>query len=115
MPRAKRGTKARSRRKKVLKAAEGYYGGRSRLFRTAKEAVDRAGIYAYAHRKLKKRNFRTLWNTRIGAAAKAEGYSYSRLISALKGKGVGLNRKMLSELAITHPKDFVELLTFVRK
>ena len=65
MPRAKRGVKARARRKKVMKAAEGYYGGRSRLFRTAKEAVDRAGVYAYKHRKTKKREFRQLWNSRL--------------------------------------------------
>lgn len=115
MPRAKRGVKARARRKKVLKAAEGYYGGRSKLFRTAQEAVDRAGVYAYRHRKTKKREFRQLWNSRIGAAAKGEGFSYSRFINALKTKRVALNRKVLSELAIAYPKDFAQIVTFARQ
>jgi len=114
MPRAKRGTKARARRKKVMKAVEGYYGGRSRLFRTAQEALDRAGVYAYRHRKTRKREFRQLWNTRVSAAVKEQGWSYSRFINALKNKNVALNRKMISELAIAHPNDFAKLVAFVR-
>ncbi|MDO8494091.1 MAG: 50S ribosomal protein L20 [Deltaproteobacteria bacterium] len=110
MPRAKRGFKARRRRKKVLKAAKGYYQGRSHLFRTAQEAVDHALVYAYRDRKDNKRNFRRLWQVRISAAVKAEGFSYSRFIHQLKEKEIGLNRKMLAELAATQPKDFSELL-----
>lgn len=109
MARAKRGTKSRRRHKKVLKQAKGFYGGRSRLFRSAKEAVDHAGVYAYEHRRLKKRDFRQLWQTRISAAAKGLGLSYSRLMHGLTIKGIGLNRKVLADLAITHPKDFEAL------
>lgn len=115
MARAKRGVKARRRRKKVLKLAEGYYGGRSRLFRTAKEAVDRALVYAYKDRKNNKRNFRQLWQARISAAVKELGFSYSRFIAALKTKGITLNRKMLSELAISAPSDFAKLVELVKK
>lgn len=114
MARVKRGTKARQRRKKVLKLAEGYYGGRRRLFRTAKEAVDRGLVYAYRDRKAKKRNFRQLWQVRIGAAVQEAGISYSRFMHALKIKGIGLNRKMLAELAATQPKDFVQLVEMVK-
>lgn len=114
MPRAKTGFKRRQRHKKILQQAKGYYGGRRRLFRTAKEALDRAGVYAYRHRKTRKREFRQLWQTRIGAAAQLGGLSYSRLIHQLKQKGVGLNRKMLSELAATQPEDFAKLIAAVR-
>lgn len=110
MPRVKTGFKRRRRHKKILKQARGYYGGRHRFFRTAKEALDRAYAYAYDHRKLKKRQFRRLWQTRISAALKGQGSSYSRFIHQLKGKGIGLNRKMLSELAATEPKDFAKLV-----
>ncbi len=115
MARAKRGVKARQRRKKVLKMAEGYYGGRSRLFRTAKEAVDRALVYAYKDRKQNKRNFRQLWQARISAAVKELGFSYSRFVGALKTKGIRLNRKMLSDLAITAPDDFAKLVALAKK
>jgi len=106
MPRVKRGFKARRRRNKVLKMAKGYHGGRSRLIRTAMEAVDKALQYAYVGRKLRKREFRGLWQTRISAAAKSHGTSYSKLIGGLNKKGSELDRKTLSELAIHHPKDF---------
>lgn len=122
MPRVKRGTKARRRRKKILKMAEGYLGGRHRLLRTAREAVDRALSYAYEHRRLKKRDFRGLWQIRIsaalrqaqGTALKEKGLSYSRFIHQLNGKGIGLNRKMLSELAQTQPDDFAKLVEYTQ-
>lgn len=114
MPRVKTGFKRRRRHKKILKQARGFYGGRHRFFRTAKEALDRAYAYAYVHRKLKKREFRQLWQIRISAALKELGLSYSRFIHQLKGKGIGLNRKMLSELAATEPKDFTKLVEQLR-
>lgn len=106
MPRAKRGFKARRRRNKVLKQAKGYFGGRHRLIRTAMEAVDKALQYAYVGRKLKKREFRGLWQTRIAAAAKANDSSYSSLMGSLKKKNMIINRKILSEVALNHPEDF---------
>jgi len=114
MARVKRGPKARRRRKKVLAQAQGFYGGRHRLFRTASEAVDRALVYAYAGRKLKKRDFRQLWQIRISAATKELGTSYSRFMHGLKQKGIGLNRKILSELAIHQPKDFKKLVELTK-
>lgn len=115
MPRVKRGTKGARRRKSVMKKASGYRGGRSKLMRTAMEAVDKAEQYAYAHRKTKKREYRQLWNTRISAAAKSNDFSYSKLMAALKKSGVELNRKMLSELAIHHPKDFTAIVEEAKK
>lgn len=106
MPRAKRGFKARRRRNKVLKLAKGYYGGRSKLIRTATEAVEKGLDYAFKHRRQKKRDFRALWNARISAAAKEYGISYSKLIGGLKKAGVQLDRKSLAEIALHHPKDF---------
>lgn len=114
MARAKRGSKARQRRKKVLNLAEGYYGGRHRLFRTAKEAVDRGLVYAYRDRKNNKRNFRQLWQIRIGAAVRELGLSYNRFMNGLKTKGIGLNRKMLADLAVTQPNDFAKLVEHVQ-
>lgn len=114
MPRAKRGFKARRRRNKVLKAAKGFRGGQSKLFRTAKERVARADQYAYRDRRVKKRDFRSLWIVRIGAAAKALGLSYSRFISGLKKLDINLNRKVLADLAVTTPKAFEELVTKVK-
>lgn len=114
MPRAKRGFKRRRHVKKVLKAAKGYHGSRHRLVRTAMEAVDHALRYAYVGRKLKKRDFRGLWQTRIAAAAKMNGTSYSRFMGGLKKKSVGLDRKMLSELAIRHPEDFKAIVEWAR-
>lgn len=110
MPRVKTGTTRRRRHKKVLKLAEGYYGGRRRFYRRAKETLDRAGVFAYAHRRLKKREFRALWQTRVSAALKAMGLSYSKVIHQLKQKGIGLNRKMLANLALTEPNDFKTLI-----
>ncbi len=95
-----------------MKAAKGYHGSRHRLVRTAMEAVDHALRYAYVGRKLKKRDFRGLWQTRISAAAKQHGTSYSRLIGGLKKKNVGLDRKMLSELAVRHPEDFKAIVNW---
>jgi len=106
MPRAKRGFKRRRHVKKVLKQAKGYHASRHRLIRTAMEAVDHALRYAYVGRRLKKRDMRGLWQTRIAAASKGAGISYSRLIGALRRKGVALDRKILAELAASRPDDF---------
>lgn len=100
MPRVKRGVQARARHKKVLKQAKGYYGARSRVFRVAKQAVIKAKQYAYAHRKLKKRQFRALWIIRINAAARMCGLSYSRLMAGLKAAAIDLDRKVLADLAV---------------
>jgi len=110
MPRVTRGFKARRRRNKVLKMAKGYRGGKHRLYKTATEAVDRALCYAYRDRRTNKRNFRSLWISRIGAAAKMNGTSYSRLIYGLKGAGIELDRKVLSNLAIVDPNAFSEVV-----
>ena len=110
MARVTRGYKARRRRNKVLKMAKGYRGGKSRLYRTATEAVDRALCFAYRDRRTNKRNFRRLWITRIGAAAKLNGTSYSRLINGLKGADIELDRKVLSNLAIVDPSAFSEVV-----
>ena len=110
MSRVTRGYKARRRRNKVLKMAKGYRGGKHRLFRTATEAVDRALCFAYRDRRTKKRNFRRLWITRITAAAKMNGTSYSKLINGLKKSGIELDRKVLSNLAIVDPNAFTEVV-----
>lgn len=110
MPRAKGGFKTRRRRKKILKRAAGFRGGRSRLTRTAIEAVKRADRYAYEHRKLRKREFRNLWITRIGSVAKEQGLSYSKLMGQLSKAHIQVNRKMLSELAIHDPAAFRQLV-----
>ncbi len=109
MPRVTRGFKARRRRKKVLKLASGYVGGRHRLYRTATEAVDRALCYAYRDRRQKKRDFRKLWIVRIGAAAKENGTNYSKLMGGLKKANVDLDRKVLSNMAILDPAAFTEV------
>ena len=100
MARVKRGVIARRRHKKVLKAAKGYYGARSRVFRVAKQAVIKAGQYAYRDRRVKKRNFRALWITRINAQSRNEGLSYSRLIAGLKKADIALDRRVLADLAV---------------
>ena len=110
MPRVTRGFKARRRRNKVLKMAKGYRGGKSRLYRTATEAVDRALCYAYRDRRTNKRNFRRLWITRITAAANLNGTTYSKLIHAMKQADVALDRKVLSNLAIVDPQAFTEVV-----
>ena len=100
MPRAKRGFKARRRRNRILKHASGFHSARSRLYAYAKEVVMKAWVYAYAHRRLRKRDFRRLWITRINAAARDHGLSYSRLINGLLKAGIEIDRKVLAELAV---------------
>ncbi len=109
MPRAKGGAKTRQRRKKILKKAKGYVGGRSRLYRTAAETVLRAGAFAYRDRKAKKRTARRLWIARINAGCRAAGLTYSVFIAALKKAGIGLDRKILAELAVRDPGGFAKL------
>lgn len=104
--RIKRGFKARKRRQKVLKAARGFRGGRSKLFRTAADAVDKALMYAYRDRRRRKRDFRRLWISRINAAARMNGLSYSKFMHGLKLAGITLDRKVLAELAISDPRGF---------
>jgi large subunit ribosomal protein L20 len=109
MPRAKGGAKTRQRRKKILKKAKGYVGGRSRLYRTAAETVLRAGAFAYRDRKAKKRLARRLWITRINAACREAGLSYSVFMAALKKAGILLDRKVLAEVAVRDPAAFSKL------
>ena len=109
MPRAKGGAKTRQRRKKILKKAKGYVGGRSRLYRTAAETVLRAGAFAYRDRKAKKRLSRRLWIARINAACREAGMTYSVFISSLKKAGVLLDRKILAEMAVRDPAGFTKL------
>ena len=115
MPRAKRGFKARRRRNKVLKLAKGYYGGRSRLFRTATEAVDRALDYAYRDRRQKKRSFRGIWIARINAAARLSDMSYSQFMHGLKGAGIDLDRKVLAEMAVADPAGFSKIVASAKQ
>jgi len=110
MARIKGATMTRKRRKKVLKLAKGYYGSKSKLFRTAKQAVMKSGQYAYIGRKQKKRNFRSLWITRISAACRMNGVNYSTFMNGLKKANITLNRKMLSEIAIHDPAAFTALV-----
>ena len=114
MPRVKRGFKARQRRNKVLKLAKGYRGARSKLFRSATEAVDRALNYAFRDRRVKKRDFRALWITRINAASRINGLSYSKLIHGLKMAKVEIDRKVLADLAVSDPVGFAELATLAK-
>jgi large subunit ribosomal protein L20 len=107
--RVKRGFKARKRRKKILKLAKGYRGGRSKLYRTAADALDKALQYAYRDRRARKRDFRRLWITRVNAAARINNLSYSRFMQGLKRAGVELDRKILAELAVSAPNDFAQL------
>ena len=110
MPRAKGGPKTRARRKRVLDLAEGYWGAKSRLYRSATEAVDRALKYAYRDRKARKRDFRRLWIARINAAARQNGVTYSRFMAGLTKTGVAIDRKILAELAVTDPAGFTKLV-----
>ena len=110
MPRAKRGFKARRRKNRILKHASGFHSARSRLFAYAKEVVMKSWVYAYAHRRLKKRDFRRLWIARINAGARINGTSYSRLINGLKNAKIGLDRKILSELAIVDAAAFAKVV-----
>jgi large subunit ribosomal protein L20 len=110
MARVKRGVVAAKGRKRILKLAKGYYGARSKLVGTAKEAVDKAGVYAYIGRKQRKREFRRLWIVRINAACREQGLSYSRFIAGLKTAGVEMDRKVMAELAVGDPTAFTELV-----
>ncbi len=110
MARVKRGVVAKARHKKILKAARGYRGARSRIFRVAKQAVIKAGQYAYRDRRVKKRDFRKLWIARINAGAREHGLSYSRFINGLKKAGITLDRKVLADLAITDKATFGQIV-----
>ena len=114
MPRVKRGVQARARHKKVLKKAKGYYGARSRIYRVAKQAVIKAGQYAYRDRRVKKREFRALWIVRINAAAREAGMSYSRFMNALSKAGIELDRKVLADMAMNDKASFMKLVDQVK-
>lgn len=114
MPRVKRGTKRKERRSKYLKLAKGYYGAKSRLYKSAKESVERALGFAYRDRRTKKRDFRRLWIIRIGAAARLNGISYSRFINGLAKANVALDRKVLAEMAVKDPTGFSELVSLAQ-
>tara|TARA_Y100001935_G_scaffold254595_1_gene264153 strand:+ start:16049 stop:16408 length:360 start_codon:yes stop_codon:yes gene_type:complete len=109
MPRVKRGVQAHAKHKKVLKSAKGYYGARRKVFRVAKQAVIKAGQYAYRDRRVKKRQFRSLWIQRINAAARINGLSYSRMINGLNKAGVAVDRKILADIAINDATAFTHL------
>ena len=115
MPRVKRGVTARARHKKVLNLAKGYRGRRSKVYRIAKQAVMRAGQYAYRDRRNKKRTFRRLWITRINAAARLDGMSYSELMHGLNKAEVEVNRKMLAEIAVSDPEGFRRFVEIARE
>ena len=115
MPRAKGGPKTRQRRKKRIKLASGQYGGKSRLFRSATESVDKGLTYAYTGRKNRKRDFRQLWIARISAAVRAQGMSYGRFINALKKADVLLDRKVLSDIAIKDAAGFQQLISLAKQ
>ena len=114
MPRVTGGPKQARKRKKLLKLAKGFVGARSKNYRIAKDAVRRAGAYAYEHRKQKKRSYRQLWITRVSAALRPHGVLYSRFIPALENAGITLNRKMLSEIAIADPAAFTAIVEAVK-
>ena len=109
MPRVKRGVAAKKRKSRILRQAKGYFGARSRLLKTAREAVEKGWKYAYRDRRLRKRDFRGLWIARINAAAREHGLSYSRMVHGLKEAGVEVDRKMLAQLALDDPKAFGDL------
>ena len=114
MPRVKRGTKRRAKRKKILERASGYFLTKSKLYRSAKESVDRALNFAYAGRRQKKRQYRSLWIVRIGAAANSNGLSYSQFVNGLKKAGVELDRKILADLAVNDAPAFTALVEVSR-
>lgn len=114
MPRVKRGVKARQRRNKVLKAAEGFRGGHSKLYKTAFITLSRARMFAYRDRRRRKRDFRHLWITRINAAARENGLSYSKLIGGLHKAGIELDRKMLSDMAVRDPAAFAQVANMAK-
>lgn len=110
MARVKGAMRTRARHKKILKLAKGYRGAKSKLYKTANQAVMKSLVYAYRDRKAKKREFRQLWIARINAATRANGMSYSKFMNGLKQKGIEINRKMLSEIAISDPEAFKKLV-----
>lgn len=114
MARVKRAVNSKKNHKKYLKLAKGYFGGKSRLFRTAKQAVMKSLQYAYIGRKQRKRDFRQLWIARINAASRANGLSYSKFMGGLKKANIDINRKMLSEIAINDPQAFAKLVETVK-
>ncbi len=109
MPRVKRGNVHKNRRRRILKKAKGYYGSDSRLYASARDAVDHAMQYAYVGRKRKKRDFRRLWISRINAACRLHGISYSRFMAGLKAADIGLDRKILAQIAVEYPEAFEQL------
>src|SRR5947199_10689274 len=109
MPRVKRGTKRHNRRKKLLSLAKGYYLNKSKLYKFAKESVEKALVYAYRDRKVRKREFRRLWIVRIGAAARMNGLNYNQFISGLKTAGVEMDRKVLADIDLQNPEAFTRL------
>ena len=115
MPRVKRGTKARHRRKKIMKLAKGNVGGRRKLYRAARETVEKAGQYAYRDRKVKKRSFRALWIQRINAAVRAEGLTYGQFIHALKLANIDLDRKVLADIAMHEGETFTAIIAQAKK
>ena len=114
MPRVKGGPKSRRRRKKILKLAKGYVGGRGRLYRSARETVERALAFAYRDRRVRRREFRGLWITRINAAARLSGLSYSEFMSGLKRAGVELDRKVLADLAVSDAPAFTQIVELAK-
>jgi len=114
MARVKGAVKTRARHKKVLKLAKGYFGGKSKLYRIANQAVMKSQVYAYRDRKAKKRDFRKLWITRINAAARLNGLSYSRFMNGLKQSGIVLNRKVLADMAVNDAKGFASLVQQIK-
>ena len=113
--RIKRGVNAVKKRRKILKSAKGYFGAKSKLYRTAREQVMKSGQYAYIGRKQKKRDFRALWITRINAACRLNEISYSRFVSGLKKANVSLNRKVLADMAVREPEAFANLVEVAKK
>ncbi|MAN42300.1 MAG: 50S ribosomal protein L20 [Candidatus Marinimicrobia bacterium] len=113
MPRANSSVPRHRRHRKVVKQAKGYYGARSRNFKAAKDAVEKAGLYAYRDRRQRKRQFRRLWIIRINAAARLHGLSYSQFIAKLKAKGIDLDRKILADMAMNDPDTFKELVSSI--
>ena len=114
MPRSRNTVNSRKRRKKILKSAKGYWGGKSRLVKTAKESVERAMLYSYRDRRVRKREFRKLWITRINAAVRPHGLNYSRFVHLLQQSNITLNRKILADLAVSDPKAFSSIVESVQ-
>jgi large subunit ribosomal protein L20 len=115
MPRVKSAVRRKKRKKAILKLAKGFQGGRSRLFRTATEAADRSLRYAYRDRKVRKRAFRRLWIARINAAARQHGTSYSRLMDGIQKGGIGLNRKILADMAVSDSNGFAKIVEMAKQ